>query len=786
MPLHFLFLLTVLWGYGQKEDVLDRIISDFSLYSALPREVAYVHLNKSVYIKGEDLAFKAYVLDKDRKQPSQETRNLYCVLSDSADRMVKSQLVRITNGVGEGIFELDSLFYTGKYTFRAYTNWMRNFSETNSYQQSLHILDPETHPTLPDHPLPKELDVQILPEGGHAVAGLPSVYGVIIKDTGGYGVPEVAGSITDASGDTLTSFQTNRFGIGRLQLTPTRGSGYYLEFHHSEDVYKVPLPPAEPEGVVMGLSRFNDKVAVSLKARFNDAVLTQAPFYLTIHNGDSLKGIPVSFREGPEQLKVFPKKDLYRGINVFTLFDPNGEPLLERLCFNEAGLEFHDNLVGYVSREKDSVSIRLGIKGLNPDAFNSLSVSVVPSGSKANRAHHNITSSALLRPYVKGAIQDARYYFQDITARKQYELDNLLLTQGWSSYEWTRVFQNPPEYRFDFEKGIAYTVGFNSRRSDEFFIMPTYHNPSRLLRLEPGREQFTVEGFYPIEGEQLGISEIREAGKSRPTGAYVQFKPSEVPPLRSDRGNLLPGRLGRQYQEVSAPPISFQNLEKLQVLDEVVVSQKRRVSRLQKLQARTPGRVDIFTPNDPRRLMFLSTYLSGRGYSVNEELGRVDIRARNPNSPNNNRPIVYLDGVLLTDFDILWRFRLDIVDYIEVNPIGIGSGILGGGGVIRIVTDPALGGADILASRPYKTYPVPLSFGRKKRFYNPVYPSYTSDFFRLYGTIGWVPDLRPDQQGAIGFKAKPYGLEELELHVEGIVNGNEFVSSRIRLGTQME
>ncbi|MCO5725107.1 hypothetical protein [Robiginitalea marina] len=770
-------------GHAQQLDVLDRILDDFTLYSELPREVAFVHLNKSVFIKGENLGFKAYVLDKGAKKPSLETRNLYCVLADSNDRMIKSQMVRITGGVGQGVFELDSLFHTGKYTFKAYTNWMRNFSEANYFQQSIDLLDPETHPTLPVTPQPADLEVQILPEGGHAVAGLPAVYGIIIKDTGGFGVPGVEGHITDGSGIEITRFKVNPFGIGRIGLTPDKGTLYFAHFRYGNREHRIPFPPAQPEGVGLRLTEVNDKVAIELNARFRDPSWAETPFFLTIHNGDNLKGIPVSFRDGLEQLKVFPKEDLYPGMNVFTLFDPTGKPLLERLFFNPLGLAFHENVVAYPSPAGDSLDIRLGIPGLQPGTFNSLSVSILPAGSQSNRSHHNLGSYTLLQPYVRGPIQNAGYYFQEGSAVKRRELDDLLLTQGWSSYDWNTVFNHPPRYRFDFEKGVSYTVGFNARSSDAFYIFPTFNNPSQLLELEPGQEEFTVENFYPLEGEKLALTEIRGNLKSSPAGAYVHFKPAGVPRMDSHKATLLPNRLGPRFAAIEVPPVSFENLKRLQMLDEVVVSEVRRIQRLEQLRDRSPGRVDIFAKDDPRRMMFLDAYLSGRGYRVIEGLGTLDILAGNPNSPSNPRPIVYLDGVLLTDFDLLWRFRLDIVDYIEINPTGIGSGIYGGGGVIRIVTNPAMA-RDPLATKAFQSYAIPLVFGQKKQFYTPVYSSYSSDFFRAFGTLGWVPDLQADPTGAIAFKAKPHGVEALELYVEGIINGNEFVSSRVLLETK--
>ena len=265
----------------------------------------------------------------------------------------------------------------------------------------------------------------------------------------------------------------------------------------------------------------------------------------------------------------------------------------------------------------------------------------------------------------------------------------------------------------------------------------------------------------------------------------MRFKPSTIPPLKSEKAQILPNRLGTLFREVIAPPISFENLKKLQLLEEVVVTEKRRGSELERLRDRSSGRIDVFSSDDPRRDMWLSTYLSARGYIVSEGMGTMDIQSRNPNSPNNSRPVVYLDGVMLTDFDILWRFRLDIVDYIEVSPTGIGSGIMGGGGVIRIVTNPNLRW-ERLGERTHTSYEIPLAFEGKKEFYTPVYSSYDSEFFRAFGTLGWFPDLRTDKSGRFSLKVNRQDLEELELHVEGIINGDEFLSCRLLVETDPE
>ena len=768
------WMLAVSGLAAQQDAQIDQLFSSFTAYSELPREVAFVHLNKSVLIKGEELGFKAYVMDKANKRPSKETRNLYCILTDSANRLVKSKMLLIEEGVGHGSFKIDSLFTTGTYKFMAYTNWMLNFSEPNHFEQQLDVIDPETDEYLPERLSEGELDIQFLPEGGQAVTGLETVYGVIVKDASGFGLPNLEGSIIDDSGLELTQFKVNQFGIGRFGLLLGATNRYYARFKYRGKAYQVPLPAAYPEGVVLKLIDLKDRIGLNLEMVAGPRTSRDIGYHLSIHNGDELKSFPISFENATKQLKIIPKEDLYPGMNVITLLDQDSRPLLERLYFNDKGFEFMETFLNQAVIDSGQVVVNLNIPGLDPDKFNSLSLSVLPEETSSYLNHHNLPSYTLLQPYLKGVIQNASYYFENIDPRKRYDLDNLLITQGWSSYSWNRVINHPPKYRFDFEKGISYTVRFNDRESDDFYIYPTANNPSQLLKLKQGEVDFTVEEFYPREGEKLAISEIPKKGGAKPPMAAVHFKPAGPPKFSPNFNITLPNHFSETSAEVEMPSISFKNLERLQLLDEVVVTKKRNTARMEKLRDRSRGNLDFFTFDDPRRNQFLSTYLSGRGFVVAEEMGRVSIVARNPNSPNNPSPIVYLDGILLTDFSLLYRFPLNAVDYIEINRSGIGSGLMGGGGVIRIVTDPKLQFARRNGILSFNEYDIPLAYGIAKRFYTPVYPSYKSAFFKKFGTVDWFPDLRPDENGKLRFKTKNLGLERVKIFVEGVVNDKAY------------
>ena len=87
-----LFLVSSLSMSAQEDsDILDA----YEDYTEAAREVVYVHLNKSTYIKGESIGFTAYVMDKKDKKPSQLTTNLYVSIEDEKNNIVKKKLIRV-------------------------------------------------------------------------------------------------------------------------------------------------------------------------------------------------------------------------------------------------------------------------------------------------------------------------------------------------------------------------------------------------------------------------------------------------------------------------------------------------------------------------------------------------------------------------------------------------------------------------------------------------------------------------------------------------------------------
>ena len=160
------------------------IDSLYARYFEVRREIAYLHLNKTNFIPGEEIWFKAYVLNKKNKKLSTFTKNLHCYIYDNNKKIIKKKLLYVENGVANGNFKIDSSFTNTNYYIAASTNWMQNFKEDESFYQKLTIIRKNNSKTITDN----DLDIQILPEAGHHLEASKNTFGLIIKDKNNIGL----------------------------------------------------------------------------------------------------------------------------------------------------------------------------------------------------------------------------------------------------------------------------------------------------------------------------------------------------------------------------------------------------------------------------------------------------------------------------------------------------------------------------------------------------------------------------------------------------------------------
>jgi len=777
------FVLASNFAFSQDDS---EILEAYEDYTETAREVVYMHLNKSTYIKGESIGFTAYIMDKKDKKPSQLTTNLYVSIEDENNNIVKQKLIKVEDGVASNTFELDSLFSSGNYNVKAYTNWMLNFNEQNHYVESIRIINPDTENYVEEKRVQSGIDAQFLPESGHLLNGVINTIGVVIKDDLGFGIPNTKGEVLDKNDKVLSSFETNSLGIGQFQLLADRTDTYTVKITTANNDFDFDLKQRiEAKGVIMSLKSLKSKVFVSLITNaetLND--IKGKRYTLMAHNGDNYDIMDIYFTDDTVVTKAIEFANTATGVNILTLFNEDDQPIAERLFFNYNGIDLIKSTDVSASKKRDTVTVNLSFKNINTEAINALSISVLPDETKSYNRHNNIVSYTYLQPYLRGTIEQAKYYFTDIDAKKQYELDNLLLTQGWSSYDWNSIFKNVPNQTHTFEQGIRLKANLQGevlKNPDNAFLMHAVSNEEpRIFEVSEGENSFLIDNLFPVGADKIFMSRITKTNGLLPASLYFQSFPSAIPRLSANSVTLKPKHDYTIEANLKSNVFKGFNLGEVQELEEVVVKSalERKRTKMRKLNKHKFGKIAVIDEED--RLLFntLGQFLVSKGFQVIENLGQFEVIDRQNYSgrtPNGGGvgPLFFLDDMYMVDLSIFSQYSLTNVGYIEINRLGIGEGARGGRGVIKIYSSTE-GSKSTNNQDTVQDFKLPLSFSAEKKFYVPKYQSYYTDFYKGYGVVDWKPKVTIDSDGIASFKIfKPIG--SVTLFIEGIANDGSFI-----------
>ena len=442
----------------------------YSNYFENTREIPYLHLNKTSFIKGEEIWFQSYVIEQNSNKLHPTTSNLYVSVFDEAGQQKEQHLIHIKNGIGYGSIPIDSTFTQNNYYIKASTNWMKNFSEDNSFTQKISILSDQKNINAKASSEDDFFEFKLMPEGGHLLENTVNNIAILIKNQNNKGVKTKTGIIKDSNGNSIGEFNTNTLGFANVNIPITKGEIYTFEAtlnNGSTLTQKTNIP--KQTGITLNTKILDDSFVLNIltnKKSLN--ILNGKKYRVFIHNTRSFKNIFFDFNNTDKNYVLLLKKqELFKGVNIITLFNEKNQPVLERLIYND--LEDTSNTIKVTTSKIKYDSIQATIINYSNEKI-FLSSSFLPSSTKAYEPNNNIKSQILLQPYVKGFIENTNYYF-NTSKNKSKDLDLLLLTQGWSKYNWGNIFNNTPTDNFNFENGIDLTLNFKEKLSPKQSIL---------------------------------------------------------------------------------------------------------------------------------------------------------------------------------------------------------------------------------------------------------------------------------------------------------------------------
>ena len=753
------------------------IDSSFNLFTKKYQEVVYTHLNKTTYIKGESLGFTSYILNKKTKKLSSITKNLYCIITDTKNNVVKKKLIKVNKGVSNDVFYIDSLFTTGNYTFKAYTNWMLNFEQQNFYTETFRVIDPEKNKYVDKKILKPTIDAQFLPEGGHILNNTINTIGIVLKDEYGYGVPKISGELRDEKNNILTSFKVNQLGIGRFSFLAKNNKNYkiILSNNGTEQVFNF-SEKIELNGVLLKTKIIKDEVLISLATNpstYNK--IKDKKYTVTIHNGSKISSLMYNFGAKLFITKKVNFKELNPGVNIITLFDENNNPISERLIFNYQNISIANSSKIGLEDKNDSLSIKLSYNSILPSNFSNLSVSVLPQNTKSYAKNTSLISQSLIKPYIKGRIENSKYYFLNATKKEKYDLDNLLLTQGWSSYNWSEIFNFTPNYSNIFEQGIS--VKINNIKDNTVLIHRLSNRNSEILSPNNSSKSIRASEFFPQNKENLFVSEIDKKGVLVKPSLYVQFYPNSIPLLPNKYSSFKPKpAVFNSENSVNSGVFNLDN--KVEKLDEIAIKVNLEKERIENIKNKAFGKVYFFDDNDRKQNLTLAQFINIKGGFIandNHSTGTFSVAPiiQATIAGGNGTPAVFLNGLQILNPMSLYMFFLENVDYIEIDRLGFSAGVRGGAGVIRVFTKNNFP-SDRITKETVQKFDFPLTFSDSKKFYTPKYKNYENTFYRNYGVIDWFPNKKISKDGYITLDIKKPSTN-FTLFIEGITENGDFI-----------
>lgn len=770
-----LFFLSFATSYSQEANPQkDSISKNIEDYFFLERENIHLHFSKNIFFTGEKTWFKGYVYHRKVNLPFFTTTNIYASLYNEKGDKIEDKLFYANNGTFTGNFDLKDTLSSGKYYVHIFTNWMKNFKENESSTYTITIInknDTSYSKNVPDY---SNIGIAFYPEGGNLIEGIKNNIGIKVRDCNGNLLSISQGELLNASGQVLQKINLNKFGFGKFELTPdlkTYKARFVVEGKNIEGI----IPIANPKGISLEINSYAVKNKTIVKIKTNtksiDNYITK-PLFMVVHQDDKSAIFDVDLKsKNLEQSIIFANDILFPGVNTVRIIDSENNQIAERQIFkypNESLVLDIEN----IKKEKDTVTARGRFNFINTN----ISISVLPEESIAFDEKHDIYGDFLINPYFDEKSLFSKYYFHEITPKKIYELDLLLLCQEASKYKWQDIKSPPPKHTFEFDFGLTLKGTVNQTLSNpknfKVNMLSLRYGINELSAID-AKNEFYFNNLVLDDSTFVNFNLINEKNKSMPFKVYPQLlngrrafnKPFLI------KNEFCPIKLETVVLDMPDFAIGSITLENVEI-NKTVKKKLKRSSLLGN------GNLRGYQITEKENHMDLLQFIRMNGFEVINDptSNTIQIFSKTRNSINGSvfTPLVYIDGIQMMNPDMLLGIRMTEIDEIYLNPHAIVASIKGNMGIIKIYRKTGMEGAPPKSNA--MSYTVYKGFSKYETFKNVQYASTSDAGFRNFGLMDWIPRIITNETNNFTFKFPTYGQKKARLLIEGFSADGKLIS----------
>ncbi len=735
-----------------------------------PQVKVFLHTDKPYYVAGDTLWFAAYGVAGPEQIPDSVTGVVYVDLFRiDGDKIIEQQKIALNQGRGAGQIVLPDSLQHGEYGLRAYSQYMRNFSEDAFFQRRIHIYDPKRlEETLSVTPSNHLADCQFFPESGVFLAGVNNKVAFKAINAKGKGL-DVQGVVLTEKGDTVTSFKSEYLGMGVCPIKPQAGTRYIARVTDGTETKQYNLPRVQEEGYTFSINNLGKSPNVRMVISCTKPEPGKQLSVLVHARGRGLFAVDIESKL-PEQLLNIPRNIFAPGLNSVTLFDPNGRPVCERLVFqwkDEAlRLSIEPDKQQYAP--KGMVTLNLSAKDASGKPVKGHFSMAVTDGGQVlqDSLSDHLLSYLMLSSDIRGQIEAPAQYFNPKNIKAPIYLDWLLMTQGWRHYDWNTILgnDNTAPLAFPLESAL-FLKGFVNKTNGK--SLKSSADLSMILS-DPYQEQIincTTNEYGAFESEGLFFQDsarlmINLPDKLDPESHQITLTPTA--PALANGQNVPAAQWAMsesQFKEMLDQSAEWQMfLKRRAALNDVMLAGVDIKAKKKETEKRTDPRRGIF--GRPSNTIEVKDYmrngiinplqmLQGRasGVQVTCVGGNctVVIRAITTFS-GDNEPMYMIDGIQTSkeSLQALSAYDIHEIDIIKPNAI---LGSRGAGGAINFITkretdSPGLpGSVKVFQIAGYKSV---------KKFYVPRYDLIDSPERSLpdyRSVVFWNADVTTDANG---------------------------------------
>jgi len=772
-------------GTDNTSQISDSIFLAFNEQLAIyPQEKIHLHTDRDMYVPGEKIWFKAYLVDAMTHQYPTPSRYIYVELISPVDTLVSRVMIHPENDMFHGHIFLSEIIPEGNYTLRAYTRYMENLGDDYFFKKNIRIGNLRAASQRPlnngvvdanlqfaSEKQPNDFDVSFFPEGGNVVEGVWNKIAFKALNCNGY--PEtISGEITDETGSVITTIQTLHAGMGVFPFMPESGKKYGLKCRNGNGLEKqFALPQSAPRACALTVSQSNKLISVGI---LKSAFTSEKSFYLLAH----CRGIVLYFADWNQENEyiTFSEEELPSGIIQFVLFDEQMNPLSERLVFNKnydedvAQITFQTDKEAYATRDK----VVATLSDNTIAAQGHLSLAITDDADITVDSSTTILSTLLLSSELKGYIENPAWYLQD-NKSAAVALDLLMMTHGWRRYNIPEIVKGNPEYpQIPFQTSQEITGRVKSltfsRSVNESEVTMLSQDGDFDITSTDAQGIFRFDGFEFPDSTSYFIQALNSSGSNRielmldsvlfPSPVHAPQNPDLTPTLFEGEGEHLTPTLFEGEGERIDTDAFIEKAEQRSKYDDDM-----RVIQLDEVKV-TARRIE---KRDEQRLRY---WMNGSATQTirKEEIDRLkprlvsDVLIRTvpgleiasdgvttfiklPHALT--LPLVYIDGNEFTwtggasPLDVINVNEVESIDVIPLEQSAI-FGARGGGGAISITTKKGIENMTSAYQEYNYTVYTPLGYQKPVEFYAPKYETLEEKHLSIPDyrtTIFWKPDV---------------------------------------------